>query len=323
MEVGLIDVDNWQKLDNCFPNLPMMKLSAYHKKKGDQVEWYDKQKHYDVVYVAKVFSFTPDFTDEIHADKVIKGGLGYAISLNDGFEIFDKSKHFDLQNEIEHTYPDYSLYGIEDEAFGFMSRGCPRGCFFCHVKDKEGRKAYKTADLSEFWRGQKEIKLLDPNTLACPEWKDIFQQLIDSKAWVDFTQGVDIRLMTDEKCEMLMQMKLKHVHFAWDRYEDKELIIPKFKKFKEMSGFKRSKVSVYILTNYNTTIEQDIERVMFLRDLDFQPYVMRYNKQNIKRGSKANALARWVNNKRIFWSYPTFEMYMEEGRKCFLKKRRR
>lgn len=190
-----------------------------------------------------------------------------------------------------------------------MSRGCPRGCNFCHVKDKEGRKSYKVADLSEFWNGQKNIELLDPNTFACPDWKDILQQLIDSKANVDFNQGVDIRMMTKEKIEYLMQVKVKGIHFAWDRYKDKNLVVPRFTEFKKITQWTRSKVSVYILTNFDSTMDENLERVMFCRSLDFNPYVMVYDKQHVPRGSEINKLARWVNNKRFFWSIPTFSEY--------------
>lgn len=312
MQIGLIDVDNWNNLKGCFPNLPLMKLSAWHKEQGDLVEWYDPSKHYDLVYMSKVFSFTNEPFEEIHADQVVKGGSGYAIQLIDGKEVFDQKKHSNLPDHIEHIFPDYSLYGITNTAHGFMSRGCPRGCFFCHVKAKEGCKAYKVADLNEFWNGQKNIELYDPNTLACPEWKDILQQLIDSKANVDFNQGVDIRLMTDEKCEMLMQMKIKHIHFAWDRYQDKEFVVPKLQRFKEMTGWSRDKVTVYILTNYDTTMEQNLERVTTCRELGFNPYIMRYDKEHIPRGSEINKLARYVNTKRIFWLCPTFEQYKED-----------
>lgn len=315
MQIGLIDVDNWHNLKGCFPNLPLMKLSAWHKEQGDLVEWYDSSKHYDLVYMSKVFSFTNEPFEEIHADQVVKGGSGYAIQLIDGKEVFDQKKHSNLPDHIEHIFPDYSLYGITNTAHGFMSRGCPRGCFFCHVKAKEGCKAYKVADLNEFWNGQKNIELYDPNTLACPEWKDILQQLIDSKANVDFNQGVDIRLMTDEKCEMLMQMKIKHIHFAWDRYQDKEFIVPKLQRFKEMTGWSRDKVTVYILTNYDTTMEQNLERVTTCRELGFNPYIMRYDKEHIPRGSEINKLARYVNTKRIFWLCPTFEQYKEDLKK--------
>lgn len=315
MKIGLIDVDNWTNLKGCFPNLPLMKLSAFHKQQGDSVEWCESEKHYDRVYMSKVFSFTKEPEMYVDADEIIKGGSGYAITLKNHQEHFNKSIHQDLPEEIEHIYPDYSLYGITDTAYGFMTRGCPRGCDFCHVKDKEGRCSIKVADLSEFWNGQKKIKLLDPNTFACPDWKNILIQLIDSKAQVDFTQGVDVRVMTPEKIEALMQVKVKQVHFAWDRYEDKELIIPKLKKFKEVSGWGRDKVSCYVLTNFNTTIQQDLERIMFLRSLDFNPYVMRYDKEHIKRGSDINALARWVNTKMIFWQCPTFEQYLEDRKK--------
>ena len=178
-----------------------MKLSAYHKNKGDQVEWYQSEKHYDVVYMSKVFSFTPDFDEPIDKNTiVIKGGTGYAIDLNlKGKERFNTKLHFNLPNEIEHIFPDYSLYGIENTAYGFMSRGCPRGCDFCHVEAKEGRRSFKVADLNEFWNGQKYIQLFDPNTFACKDWENIVQQLIDSGAWVDFNQGVDIRVMNQKK----------------------------------------------------------------------------------------------------------------------------
>lgn len=315
MNVALIDVDNWTHLDKCFPNLPLMKLSAWHKSKGDSVEWYNSTKQYDICYISKVFSFTDDFTDQINAKQIIKGGSGYSILLKEGREIFDSDHHKNLDYEIEHIYPDYDLYNIKHTAYGFMSRGCPRGCQFCHVERKEGRRSVKVANLNEFWNGQKNIELMDPNTLACPDWKDILQQLIDSKAYVNFNQGVDIRLMTEEKAKMIMQIKVRQIHFAWDRYQDKELIVPKLKQFKEITGWKRSKVSVYILTNFDTTIEQDIERVMFCRSLDFNPYVMRYDKKHIKRGSEINALARYVNNKMVWWKCPSFEQYKEDVKK--------
>lgn len=311
MLIGLIDVDNHKKLDRCFPNLPLMKLSAHHKQEGHQVEWWRSGKHYDVVYMSKVFSFTPDFDEAVDADIIIKGGTGYVIDLKNGKEIFNAQFHFNLPHEIEHIFPDYSLYGITDTAYGFMSRGCPRACDFCHVEAKEGRRSFKVADLNEFWNGQKFIELFDPNTLACKEWKTILQQLIDSGACVNFNQGLDIRMMTKEKIDMLKQIKVKHVHFAYDRYQDKTIIERKLKTFKEETGWGRDKVSVYVLCNFDTTIEQDLHRIMFLKSLNFNPYVMRYDKEHIPRGSTINKIARWVNNKRFFWKYETFEDYCE------------
>lgn len=206
--------------------------------------------------------------------------------------------------------PDYSLYGITDTAYGFMSRGCPRGCSFCHVKDKEGLVSRKVADLSEFWNGQKNIQLLDPNTLACRDWKDILQQLIDSKAYVDFNQGVDIRLMTEEKADMISQVRLKKIHFAYDRYQDKDIIEPKFRIFSQMRGMGRHNVLVFVLCNYDTTLEQDLHRIQFLRSVNFQPYVMLYNKSALPRGHIMYKLSRWCNMPILFWKYQTFDEYV-------------
>ena len=310
-KIGLIDVDGHN-----FPNIPLMKISAWHKAQGDQVEWYDPlfSGHMDKVYISKIFSSSPDYEYFIDSDEVIKGGSGYCISLVNGKEVFDKSKDIDLPYEIEHIYPDYSIYGITDTAYGFLSRGCPRGCDFCHVAAKEGRKSMKVADLHEFWNGQKNIVLCDPNILACKQWKDLLQQLIDSKARVDINQGLDIRLMTPEKAEMLKQIKLKNLHFAWDRFEDKEEIIPKFKMFKDITGIRDRDLIVYVLCNFDTTIEQDLERIYRLREMGFWAYVMLYDKENIPKGHDLRKLQRWVNNRIIFSKVKTFEEYKAGGR---------
>lgn len=311
MRIGLIDVDGHN-----FPNLPLMKLSTWHKQHGDSVEWYEPLFHsmgepLDKVYMSKVFSFTPDYPYYANAKEVIKRGSGYCISLENGKEVYHKENDSQLPYEVEHIYPDYSLYPklTKYTAYGFMSRGCPRGCDFCHVEAKEGRKAYKVADLSEFWRGQKNIVLLDPNPIACKEWKDILQQLIDSKSWVDFSQGVDIRLMTEEKAEMIKRIKTKNIHFAWDRYEDKEKIVPKLKMFKELTGYDYRKLTVYMLCNFDTTFEQDLERVYLLRDLGYNPYVMLYDKEHIPTGHRLKHLQRWVNNRIIFRTCDKFEEF--------------
>lgn len=311
MKIGLIDVDGHN-----FPNLALMKLSAWHKSQGDSVEWYQPMfsGHMDKVYMSKVFSFTPDYEYFVDADEVYRGGSGYAITLENGKEVYNKNLDAPLPDEIEHMYPDYSIYNITDTAYGFLSRGCPRGCSFCHVEAKEGRKSYKVADLSEFWSGQKNIVLCDPNILACKDWKDLMQQLIDSKAWVDINQGLDIRLMTAEKAEMIKQMKVKELHFAWDRYEDKDIIVPKFQEFKQITKLDIRKLIVYVLCNYDTTIEQDLERIYTLRELGYWAYVMLYDKEHIPRGHTYKKLQRWVNNRFIFAKCKTFDEYMSGNR---------
>lgn len=308
MRIGLIDVDGHN-----FPNLPLMKLSAWHKAQGDSVEWYQPlfSGHMDRVYMSKVFSFTPDYQYYVDTDELIRGGSGYAIHTENGKEVFCSEEHHNLPDEIEHIYPDYGLYPelTKDTAYGFMTRGCPRGCDFCIVGKKEGRRAYTVAPLSEFWNGQKNIVLLDPNPIAVPDWKNNLQQLIDSKAYVDFSQGLDIRIMTEEKANYIKQIKLKMVHFAWDRFEDKEMIIPKLKMFKEITGLDRRKTTVYVLTNFNTTFSQDLERVYTLRDLGYDPYIMVYQKNSLDSHAPVRLLQRWVNNKLVFRTINSFEEY--------------
>lgn len=151
MKVGLVDVDSHH-----FPNLALMRISSYHKSRGDTVEWCLPIDRYDKVYVSKVFSFSPDIDFVPNAEVVEYSGSGYAISLVDGREVYDKSKDHDLPREIERCFPDYSIYPQYDFAVSMTSRGCPRGCAFCHVAAKEGRCSVKVADVNDFWDGQKK-----------------------------------------------------------------------------------------------------------------------------------------------------------------------
>lgn len=308
MRIGLIDVDGGKR----YPNIALMKISAWHKSQGDEVSWYEPfDGWYDKVYLSKVFSFSPDWDYVINATEVVRGGSGYCIELVDGKEVFHKERDIQLPAEVEHMYPDYSLYPAltEDTAFGFLTRGCPRGCSFCIVGEKEGLCSRKVADLKEFWGGQRNIVLNDPNILACKDWKNLLQQLIDSKAWVDFSQGLDIRMMTPEKAEMLGRVKCKELHFAWDRWEDKDKILPKFKMLQKplKKLIDGHRVSVYTLTNYDTTIEQDLERIYTLREMGYWAYITIYDKEHCS--SIYRKLARWVNNRFVFQQTQRFEDY--------------
>lgn len=297
MQIGLIDVDGHN-----FPSLPLMKLSAWHKQQGDDVGWYEPlfSDHMDIVYMSKVFSFTPDYEYYVNSDQVIKGGTGYYYP--DGGE--------PLTDEIEHIYPDYSIYPqFSNIAYGFLARGCPRNCHFCIVGKKEGLKSYKVADLKEFWQGQRHIKLLDPNLLACKNHMELLQQLKDSGAYIDFTQGLDARLLTEENTNMINELKIKRVHFAWDNYNDMNIILEKLKQFKALTGWDRRKMTVYILTNFNTTFDQDLERVYRLKEIGFDPYVMIFEKDKLRKGSRLRKLQRWVNSPILFATVKRFEEY--------------
>lgn len=291
-----------------FPSLPLMKLSAYHKAMGDEVEMYMPINQYDLVYASKVFSFTDDIdTDSvIQADEVKRGGTGYCISVKNGKEVFDKSKNSSLPREIEHIYPDYALYPQYKYAVGFLTRGCPRNCGFCVVGEKEGLCSKQVADLNEFWRGQKEIKLLDPNILACKDYESLLKQLAESKAKVDFTQGLDIRLTNPDNIELLNKIKVTMLHFAWDN--PKQDLTRYFRRFSEHTRIKSDiKKAVYVLTNYNSTLEEDLYRIYTLRELGYSPYVMIYQKENAPK--EIRRLQRWVNCRWIFRTVNKFEDY--------------
>ena len=262
MKIGCADVDghNW-------PNLCLMKLSAYHKGRGDTVEMWRPEGWYDLVYKSRVFTdtYSKDNIYIANADQIIRGGTGYGPGP-------------DLPDVVEHQRPDYSLYPqFSDIAYGFLTRGCPRHCSFCIVSDKEGRRSHQVADLSEFWDGQREIKLLDANLLACPDHERLILQLAESRAYVDFSQGLDIRLTTPDNIALLNRVRTKAVHFAWD--DPNVDLTGYFRRFVERTAIKSDRRRrVYVLTNYGSTHEQDLYRVDTLRGLGFDPYVMVYDR---------------------------------------------
>ena len=312
MNIGLIDVDSHN-----FPNLALMKISSYHKELGDSVEWYDTltalSNPYDIVYMSKVFTdlYTLDYQYPVYADKVIKGGYGY-----DNYE-----KPF---KNYETIFPDYSIYydlypKFKHTAFGYLTRGCPRNCSFCMVGKYEGKKTRQVANIENFYdpKIHKEIRLLDPNILAHKDLS-ILKQLKESDAYIHFTGGVDIRFLTKEQANIINNMKVKMLHFAWDNDDNfkTENII---KDKRAWIKYSRSKVMFYVLVNYDTDWEFDLYRVKKLKELDCDPYIMIYNKP--KCDKKYNHLQRFVNNKFIFWSKQTVEDYLQK--KGYLNKEER
>lgn len=289
MEIGLIDVDSHN-----YPNLALMKISAWEKSQGNDVEWWNGLKYYDRVYQAKVFddTYTKDNEFVIQADEIIKGGTGYG--LNDV-----------LPYEIEHMHPDYSLYGITDTAYGFLTRGCPRHCKWCIVGDKEGLISHKVADLSEFYDGQEKIEILDPNILACSDREELLNQLAKSGGCVNFNQGLDVRFLDKKTAELINGIKTVCLHFAWDNYENRTREC--LEHAKEWLTTEPCHILVYVLTNFNTTTEQDLERIYAIRDLGFLPYVMIYDKPHAP--NILIRMQRWCNNIYVFRKCERFEDY--------------
>ena len=278
MKVGLIDVDGHH-----FPNLALMKLSAYHKLKGDHVEFIRVGK-YDITYASKVFTYTSDYWPLL-ADlgKVIKGGTGYNYSTV-------------LEHEIEHIMPDYSLYN-ETRAIGFLTRGCPNKCSWCVVPKKEG-DIKSNADITEFWNGQKEAILLDNNVLASDWGLKQIEKIIDLKIKVDFNQGLDARIIADNKDIADLLSRVKWIRFLRTACDTKSQM-PYIEKALDNLSIKPYKMFVYVLVK---DVSDALERVEFLRNLGVdvfaQPYIDFSGKKNITREQRR--FANWVNRKVFF-----------------------
>lgn len=295
-----------------------MKISAFCKATGDEVELYKEDNSYDLIFASKIFteSVEPDFG----TTPVIRGGSGYNLENK-------------LPYHIEHIYPDYSLYPDFKAALGVLTRGCPRVNHaishggFCLTPDKDGCRARKVADLSEFWDGQKEIYLLDQNLLAAPERKELLQQLADSKSTVTFDGGMDVRFMNSDVIEMLEKIKVADYHFAWD--DPRENLESKFEMVSKSGLIKKDQCGVYVLTNFWSSIEEDLHRIYTLRKYGYVPYVMIYDKQKFvtdngrwKKGVEklftdeqmrhfktCQHLQRWCNNRALIKTIPDFTDY--------------
>lgn len=290
MNIGLIDVDG-----HGYPNFALMRLSAYHKARGDNVEMARGglfAKEYDQIVASKIFTFSPYFNEnEYIADEIIRGGSGYDIQSR-------------LPSEIEKSLlMDYSLYNY-NFSIQFFSRGCIRKCPFCLVRDKEGRiHPVEPVDLNPMGEW---IEVFDNNFFANPEWMSAIDYLIAKKQPVKL-HGVDIRIMNEEQAYHLNRLKLKNnVNIAWDLPS-----IDLTEKLKEVIKYiKPYKLQCYVLVGFNSTVEQDLFRIYRLKELGIVPFVMPYRDfENKTRPSQyAKDIARWANNKALFKSI-RFEDY--------------
>lgn len=190
MRIGLVAVDSKH------PNLALMKISAYHKNNGDHVEWLESDSRYDIVYMSKIFNYTPDFDGAIHSDRILKGGTGYDI-------------HSRLPEEMEFVTPDYSIYpDIDDKtAYGFLTRGCPNKCKWCVVPRKEGPvRPYMDVD-DVATDGRNKLVLMDNNILACEYGLQQIAKIADRGYRVDFNQALDARLVTEDVAKLLARVR--------------------------------------------------------------------------------------------------------------------
>jgi hypothetical protein len=286
MKIGLYDVDSK------IPNLALMKLSAHHKNIGDEVSMYLPILHktYDKVYASKIFNFSDD---SFITDDMVAGGTGLDMSIV-------------LPANIEDLVPDYSLYRYPHN-IGFTMRGCRLKCKFCVVPQKEG-SPFSTNTIEEIWtqRDSNFIVLLDNDFFGNPDWRDRIDELNALKLKVNFSQGINIRNLTEEQASALASVNFKNLHntskqvyFAWDDARHEKLIHRGIRRCVE-AGIKPYQMAFYVLIGFNSTPEQDLHRVETLRTYGCDPYAMPYDKEDFYQ----KRFTRWVNHKAIFKSVP-------------------
>ena len=294
MKIGLLDIDSK------IPNLALMKISQWHKQQGDEVEHYMPLAHhlYDKIYASKIFNFSDG--SDIQPDMIV-GGTGIDLKIS-------------LPDEIDVMTPDYSLYKYPHN-IGFTMRGCRFKCSFCVVPEKEGKpKSSNTID--ELWtqRDSNFLMLLDNDFFGNPNWSERIEEIKEYDLKVNFSQGLNIRIISERQAQALASVKFRNSHntkkqvtFAWDQINDEKVIKRGFQRVVD-AGIKPYQMQFYVLIGFETTPEEDMHRVMMLKDWGCDPYVMPYNKDN----DYQKRFARWVNHRATFKSC-TFKEYKSYG----------
>lgn len=313
MKIGLIDVDG----KGVYPNLALMKIARYHRQQGDNVEWCDYLSHYDIVYKAKVFTFTADDGYIVNADKVVRGGTGYNITSK-------------LPSEIDSLQPDYSIYPNFDKrtAYGFLTRGCPNKCPWCVVPAKEG-KVNPYMDVDEIAiEGRNKLVLMDNNILASDYGLQQIEKIIKHGYRVDFNQALDARLVTDEIAKTLAQVKWleRRIRFGCDtpkQIDDCERAIALINKYGYKGDF-------FLYTMIGNDFNEAYSRINHWRKrlkeerakhggtptfAYAQPFRDPYNKRH-EPPQWQKDLAGWCNKRPIFWSCEFKDFEPRKGFKC-------
>ena len=314
MKVAIIDADLIGRKKHRFPNLVCLKLSGYYKKLGNEVELkldYKNLDQYDKVFISKVFTDTPIDETILILPNVEYGGTGF---------FFDIAP--DLPCEVEHHFPDYHLYdewvteqisnGIKrnefkeylDYSLGFITRGCFRKCEFC--VNKKYDHVFKHSPLEEFYDPtRKKICLFDDNFFGHKDWKEMLLELQETGKPFKFKQGMDERILNDEKCEILFSSKYDgDFTFAFDYIEDAPLIKKKLEliqkyttkipKFYVLCAFDRS--DKWNEEFWRQDVVDTFERIKILTEHHCLPYIMRFAKyeESPYRGIYIT-FARWCN----------------------------
>lgn len=285
MRIAMHDHEN-----NGYPNVALMKLSAWHKANDDTVEWFNAMfaGSYDRVYSSKVFTWTK--ANPYLPSSADRGGTGHDISKT-------------LPDEVEHICPDYALYAC-DKSYGFLTRGCIRKCHWCFVPEKEG-EIRTHADIEEFTR-HKNVVMMDNNVLACDHGIDQIDKIVRLGLKVDFNQGLDSRLIDDGIARRLAKLKWSHpLRLACDNVA----MIEPIRKAVELLRWHNATPTRFFCYTLVNDIGDALERVKFLKGINVDPFCQPYrDAEGSEPTNEQKAFARWVNHKAEFKSR-TWEEY--------------
>jgi len=323
MKVALVDVDGHAKKKkwgaNIYPNLALCKIARYHKQQGDTVKWAFPFEHYDVVYISKVFNFSPDDLTCYDADRIVRGGTGYDIASQ-------------LPDEIDRLQPDYSIYPNipKDTAYGFLTRGCPNKCRWCVVPRKEGKiRPYMDCDEIAI-EGRTKLILMDNNFLAAGDYAhEQLDKIIERGYRVDFNQALDARLVTDAFAQKLAKVKWldkNRIRFGCDTPAQ----IQECERAMNMivaNGFK-GEFFLYTMLNDNfiecySRIHYWWEKLQEQREQHLCNWVYAYaqpyrdpNNPNRPIPQWQKDMANWVNNKAHFVAHSFHDFQPRKGFYC-------
>lgn len=290
MNVALYDADKTN-----FPNLALMKISAYHKSQGNTVEWYNRLmcSGYDTIYSSKVFTFTEGEPISFNKQNqlLVQGGTGHEY----------KKAHFStLPDDVEHVCPDYGLYHesiIDGCSYGFTTRGCPNKCPWCIVPNKEG-SIREHADIDEFLRHNKLI-LMDNNILASEHGIRQIEKIAKKKVKLDINQGVDARLIDDSVARLFAKIKwIRYVRLACDSEGQRHHVIEAVKRLRWFNVLP-AQYFCYVLVK---DVEVALETIKLLKALYIKPYAQPYRDfvNNTEPTEEQKLVAEWVQNKAAF-----------------------
>lgn len=289
MKIGLIDVDGHH-----YPNLALMHISAYHKLRGDEVDWWNALDRYDRVYMSKVFTWTPDIDTVIMADDIRRGGTGYGI--------YDA-----LPDEIEHCFPDYSIYPYATAAYGFITRGCIRKCPWCVVPEKEGeiRPNERWQDIKR--PDSRDMILMDNNVLALSYGIEQIEEMSHADVRIDFNQALDARLVTPEIAKMLARCKwITQIRFACD-VPQMLPVVDNVVGMLTRLGMNSRRIMIYAMA---TEIEEAEKRHIALQKMGVEIYMPPFRPfDGSEPSAEMKRFARWAN-RRAIWSKCSYEEYM-------------